>query len=163
MKKAKSTTKNVSIEIDLEKIRRFTEKEFARLNESELPLCYQLGKDILVGYNKVVYVDDRCWTVYEGKQKTFDFFNRKDAIFYCIALHKNNHDLANIIKKNDQLLNNLEFDAIIYRQRYKKALESNDSWKIDYYTSRYTETMDKISQVKKELKKTLEMAKYIKT
>jgi len=163
MKKVKSTTKNVSIEaVDIEKIRRFTETEFSKLNNSELPFCYQVGKNILVGASKVVYIDDNCWRVVQSNVEVFDFFTRKDAIFYCIATHRNQHDLAENIKKNDRLLNNLEFDAIIYRQRYKTSLEKHDEWKVEYYTSRYLETMDKIAVVKKELKKSLEMAKYIK-
>ena len=93
---AKSTTKNSSTEFDVEKIRRFTQDELAKLSASpsELPFCYQLGSDILIGRSKVVKIDDKCWRVFEQGQQAFDFFNRKDAIYYCIAIHKNQTQLA---------------------------------------------------------------------
>lgn len=159
---AKFTIKNESPEFDLEKIRRFTEQELARLEHSELPWCYQIGKDILIGANRVERINDRCWRVWENNQPGFDFFNRKDAIFYCIALHKNNHKLAEEIKNNDVLLNNLEFEATLYRKRYRKANQKKDIWGSEYYSTKYTETMHKINRTKRELKKNLNLAKYIK-
>lgn len=162
LKMAKSTTKNKSIEFDLEKIRRFTETELAKLADAELPFCYQVGNDILVGKSKVVKIDDRCWRVFEGDQQIFDFFSRKDAIFYCIAVHQKQDKLANDIKNSDSLLNRLEFEAILYRHRYKKANEKGDDWGAEYYSNRYMETQHRLDQVKKELQKTLNLAKYIK-
>jgi len=160
---AKSTTKKYK-EFDLEKIKRFTEDQVKSLSNktNELPFCYQLGKDILVGNYRVVYVDDKCWRVVDNDVTLFDFFSRKDAIFYCIALHKQDRTTADQIKQADDRVARLEFEAIIYRARYKKAIERNDGFKEDYYSSRYLDTMDKLETVKKELKKTLNLAKYIK-
>jgi hypothetical protein len=164
MKMAKSTTKNAPVEFDVEKIQRFTQQELARLTNtpSELPFCYQLGTDVLVGRYKVQKIDDRCWRVMLNHQQLFDFFNRKDAIYYCIALHKQQTQLAQDIQQCDSLLNRLEFDAALYRLRYKKAQAKADDWAEEYYSARYTETMDRIEQAKKELKKSLNLAKYIK-
>jgi len=164
MKMAKSTTKNAPVEFDVEKIQRFTQQELARLTNtpSELPFCYQLGTDVLVGRYRVQKIDDRCWRVMLNHQQLFDFFNRKDAIYYCIALHKQQTQLAQDIQQCDSLLNRLEFDAALYRLRYKKAQAKADDWAEEYYSARYTETMDRIEQAKKELKKSLNLAKYIK-
>ena len=161
---AKSTTKNALVEFDVEKIRRFTQTELAKLanTESELPFCYQIGTDVLVGTNRVVKINDRCWRVIEDGQQAFDFFNRKDAIFYCIALHKKQTQLAIEIRENDSLLNKLEFEAVLYRLRYKKAQEKQDDWGAEYYSNRYIETQHRLTQVKKELTKSLNLAKYIK-
>ena len=162
MKMAKSTIKNA--QFDVEKIQRFTQQELARLTDtpSELPFCYQLGTDILVGRYKVVKVDNHCWRVTQDRQQLFDFFNRKDAIYYCIALHKEKLQLAQDIQQCDSLLNRLEFDAALYRLRYKKAQEIQDSWGEEFYSARYTQTMDRIEQTKKEIRKNLDLAKYIK-
>lgn len=162
MKMAKSTTKNA--EFDVEKIKRFTQQELARLTDtpSELPVCYQLGTDILVGKYKILKIDDRCWRVMINDQQLFDFFNRKDAIYYCIALHKEKTQLAKDIQQCDSLLNRLEFDAALYRLRYKKAQQIQDSWGEEFYSARYTQTMDRIEQAKKEIRKNLDLAKYIK-
>jgi hypothetical protein len=161
---AKSTTKNAPVEFDVEKIQRFTQQELARLTNtpSELPFCYQLGTDVLVGRYRVQKIDDRCWRVMLNHQQLFDFFNRKDAIYYCIALHKQQTQLARDIQQCDSLLNRLEFDAALYRLRYKKAQQIQDSWGEEYYSARYTQTMDRIEQAKKELRKSLNLAKYIK-
>jgi hypothetical protein len=159
---AKSTTKKEPTEFDLEKIRRFTELELTKLANSELPFCYQMGTDVLVGNSKVVKIDDYTWRVFEQGQQIFDFFNRKDAIFYCIAVHQKQHKLARDIQEQDSQLNRLEFEASLYRHRYKKANEKQDAWGAEYYSNRYTETMHKLAQVKKDLQKTLNLAKYIK-
>jgi len=164
MKMAKSTTKNAQAEFDVEKIQRFTQQELARLTDtpSELPVCYQLGTDVLVGKYKVQKINDRCWRVVDRDQQLFDFFSRKDAIYYCIALHKQQTQLAKDILECDNQLNRLDFDASLYRLRYKKAQETGDTWGEEYYSARYTETMDRIEQAKKEIKKNLNLAKYIK-
>lgn len=159
---AKSITRNKPSEFDLEKIRRFTEIELAKLAEGELPFCYQIGSDVLVGARRVTKIDDYCWRVFEQGQQVFDFFNRKDAIFYCIAIHRKQYKLANDIKEQDFALNKLEFEASLYRHRYKKANERQDDWAIEYYSNRYTETMHKLTQTKEDLKKSLNLAKYIK-
>jgi hypothetical protein len=88
MSKEKSTTKNKLTEFDVEKIQRFTQTELEKLVNNEMPFCYQIGTDVLVGRNKVVKINDKCWRVFEGNQQFFDFFSRKDAIFYCIAVHQ---------------------------------------------------------------------------
>lgn len=164
MKMAKSTTKNAPAEFDVEKIRRFTQEELAKITNtpSELPFCYQLGTDILVGRYRVHKINDSCWRVMEQDQQLFDFFNRKDAIYYCIALHKEKLQLAKDIRECDSLLNRLEFDASLYRLRYKKAQTKGDDWGQGFYSTRYTETMNRIENVKKEIKKNLNLAKYIK-
>lgn len=159
---AKSTTKKESTEFDLEKIRRFTENELAKLSESDMPFCYQIGSDVLVGHSKVVKIDDKIWRVYEQGEQVFDFFTRKDAIFYCIAVHQKQHVLAREIRTKDSLLNKLEFEATLYRHRYKNANKKQDEWGSEYYSNKYQETIHRIEQVKKELQKSLNLAKYIK-
>ena len=161
---AKYITKNSSDSFDVEKIRRFTQEELSRLADSpsELPFCYQIGTDVLVGHYRVGKINDHCWRVSDRDQQLFDFFNRKDAIFYCIALHKQQTQLAKDIRDSDSLLNKLEFEAALYRIRYKKAQAVDDTWGQDYYSIRYIETQHKIEQVKKEIKKNLNLAKYIK-
>jgi len=161
---AKSTTKKSSNNFDVEKIQRFTQEELGRLADSpsDLPFCYQLGTDVLVGHYRVVKINNDCWRVMEQDQQLFDFFNRKDAIYYCIALHKQQTQLAKDIRECDSLLNRLEFDASLYRLRYKKAQTKGDDWGQGFYSTRYTETMNRIDNVKKEIKKNLNLAKYIK-
>jgi hypothetical protein len=166
MKMVKSITKNKSAEaFDIEKIKRFTDKELGSLlnnGNNGLPLCYQVGTDVLVGNYKVTKIHEKTWRVSEHNSQLFDFFSRKDAIFYCIALHKKQHQLAKDIKDSDELLSRLEFEAILYRHRYKQAQSKNDVWGEEFYTARYTETMNKVALAKKEIKKSLEIAKYIK-
>lgn len=166
MTMANSTTKNASASqaFDVEKIKRFTQHELDNLSHqsTELPLCYQIGTDVLVGRYKVIKIDEQTWRVIEETTQLFDFFNRKDAIFYCIALHKQQHRLAQDIKDSDCLLNRLEFDAVLYRIRYKTAINNQDTWGEDFYSTRYQETISRISRAKKEIRKYLDLAKYIK-
>ena len=164
MKMAKSTTKKELVEIDVEKIRRFAENEFSRLSNQPLPFCYQIGADLLIvgSKYKIKKFNEKCWQVSENDQQIFDFFTRKDAIFYCIAMHKQDYVLAKEIKDGDDLLSRLDFEAILYRHRFKKAKEANDDWNLQLYSNKYTETMSRIEQTKQQLKKSQNLAKYIK-
>lgn len=160
----KSSTKKQLVEVDVEKIRRFTETELSNLvNDQPLPFCYQIGADtLIVGKYKIFKFNDKCWQVTLDSTQEFDFFTRKDAIFYCIAMHKRDFALAKEIKDNDNLLCKLEFEAVLYRHRYKRAQETDDHWDIELYSNRYSETMARIEQTKKQLKKSQNLAKYIK-
>jgi hypothetical protein len=156
---AKSFIKNKSIEFNIEKIKSFAETELNKLADSELPFCYQIGIDtVIVGQKKVVRITNTCWRVFEQAQPIFDFFSRKDAIFYCIAAHKRNFQLADDIKDNDALLGKLEYDAQICRHRYKQAHENNDQWKIDLYSNKYSRIVLDIQRTKKELLKSIKLA-----
>lgn len=160
---AKSITKNKLTEFNLEKIKSFTETELEKLIDQELPMCYQIGTNtVIVGRYKTIKINDSCWRVYENKSVIFDFFIRKDAIFYCIALHTRENALADIIKINDALLGKLETDAQLCRYRYKIAIESQDMWNIDLYSNKYSEIVLKIGRIKKELKKSINLTKYNK-
>ena len=92
----------------------------------------------------------------------FDFFNRKDAIYYCVALHKDQHSLAKDIRDCDALLNKLEFEAQLYRIRYKKAKKAQDSWGQEFATTKYKDIMLRIDLAREEIKKNIDIAKYIK-
>ena len=161
---AKSTTKNALTEFDVEKIRRFTETEITKLSKSntELPFCYQTSTALIVGVYKIEKITNKCWRITKNHQQIFDFFTRKDAIFYCIAMHKQNITLANDIKINDDLLGRLDFDAILFRHRYKRAKQAENQWEMELYSNKYVTTMSRIEHVKKELKKSINLAKYIK-
>lgn len=160
---AKSTTKDTLDEFDLDKIKRFTQTELAKLANSPQPFCYQIGTDtVIVGKYKVVKKDNKTWQVYQESQWIFDFFTRKHAIFHCLALHKHDYKIANEIKQADEQLGRLEFEAILYRQRYKKALAQQNDWDAERYSNRYLETMTKIADTKKQLQNSINSAKYIK-
>lgn len=163
MKTVKSTTKNLT-EIDLEKIRRFTQVELQKIsNTGELPFCYQVGADtVIVGQHKIQRINKEQYQVSNTSQVVLDFGSRKNAIFYCIAVHKKDYSLANAIQEGDSQLNRLEFEALIYRKRYKDALNSGNDERADVYSSRYMQVMSRIDSVKKELIKSINLAKYIK-
>lgn len=163
MTMTKSITKNELINFNIEKIKRFTDVEMCKLVTNKTPFCYQVSADtVIVGRNKVDRITNSCWRVYEYDKDFYDFFSRKDAIFYCIAAHQKNYKLADSIKNNDGLLGRLEFDARMYRYGYKQAKEQEDYWLVDLYSNRYSEIVLRIELAKKELKKTINSTKYNK-
>ena len=163
-KMAKSTTPNsADNHFALDKIRRFAHSELHDLLQtpSSLPLCYQSGSDVWVAKYHIHKISDRCWQVQCQKQDIFDFFVRQNAIFYCIAMYKNHLQTAAAIQKYDRQLNCLEFEAILYRKRYNTACQASDNWAVGFYSVQYEETQHRISQIKKQLRKTLQMTKYM--
>lgn len=162
---AKSISLKKSIELNLEKIRKFTEKELADLsNKNPLPFCYEIGNDVvIVGIYKVVRTMEQKWEVREGKQSLFEFFTRKDAIFYCIARHKQDYQLAESIVKYDRWIDSLEQETKTFRLLYKQSIDKRDDFKSELYSVRYVEAKHRLDLLKKELQKSIEMTKYIKT
>ena len=77
-------------------------------------------------------------------------------------MHQKQNQVANDIKSADDALNKLEFEAALYRHRYKKAVEKRDDWSAEYYSTKYQETIHKLNRIKKDLQKSLNLAKYIK-
>ena len=106
----------------------------------------------MVGNSKITKTGEKCWNVLHDTNDKGDFFLRKAAIFYCIALHKKAFALAQEIHADDTLLNDLEFDAILYRYRYNVALKRNDDFNIGLFSDRYAETMMRINQTKSRLR-----------
>lgn len=155
----KSTTQE---KFDLEKIQRFTEQQLTELGRAKMPFCFQTGKDILVGNYKIKKLGNDCWQVAINNAEILDFFTRKDAIFYCIAKHVKDYELANEIVIVDNTLGRLETDAAVFRKKYRNALEESDDFKVTVFSNRYSETIHKIHNVKQQLQKVLNKAKYIK-
>ena len=49
------------------------------------------------------------------------------------------------------------------REKIGQLVQVNgDQWGEEYYTTRYQETMERIAHTKKEIRKNLDLAKYIK-
>ena len=137
MNQEKSTTP----ELDLDKIKRFTELEIKKLSNGSLPLCYQIGITLYVGENKIFKVD-KYWELNGIK-----FYLRRNAIYYGILLHQKK-DTRELIKL-DETLESLEYSAILYRSKYRDA---TDDWKRELYSNKYNETMLRIRRTKLELK-----------
>lgn len=158
---AKPIIKKESYEFDIEKIKRFTDAEMQTLSNSRLPFCYQLDNNILiVGQYKIIKINNTAWQV--TKLPGYEFFSRKDAIFYCIAMHSKRYKLASEIQLEDSLISKLNIDAIHYRYRYKTAIENNDLWNLGLFSDRYTETINQLGAARERLQKSLIIAKYIK-
>jgi hypothetical protein len=159
----KSIIKKEQTDFDLEKIKRFTVNELNRLSSEQIPFCYQLGSDTIVINNyKIVKIDSHCWRVYSCDQVVFDFFSRRYAIFYCVAAHERDYSLTARLKNSDSVLGNLEYDAQVCRYRFKQANDSSDEWNIELYGNKYSELQLRIERIKKELKKSVDLTKYIK-
>jgi len=153
---------NEQLDLNLAKIKRFATTELARMAQHALPFCYQIGPTtLIVGKYRVVKVDDESWDVESefGKQ---EFYYRKHAILYCIALHMKHYVEARQIIRQDSQLNRLESDAVVFRYQYRSATNKNDEWKLSLYSTRYEETMHKIELVKEELAEIQNLAKYLK-
>jgi len=149
------------IEFNIEKIRRFAASELQQLAKSKLPFCYQIGADtLMVGRYCVEKHCDNHWSV-KTEYGTQHFYYRKNAIFYCIALHINQMRSAIKIQDCDAKLSQLESDAVVFRYQYKRANQCNNDFRASLFSTRYEETMYKIELTKEELWKSSNLAKYL--
>lgn len=147
--------------IDIEKIRQFTEIELSNMSDNKRPLCYQIGiNTIIIGKFKICKLHDTCWRVNKDTNIISDFYNRKDAIIYCLAIQKQKYSLASNIILLDTQLGNLESKAKLCRYQYKHALQTDDSWNVVLYSNKYSELVSKINNIKVKLKNDISVAKH---
>ena len=146
-------------------VNNWTKKELLSImtNKSISPLCIPAGKSgYLVGKFKVKPIND-FWVAQDMFNDSKNFFTSKTvAIIYALCDYQGYSKLANeILKYNAELIKILE-DLAIYSRLKKSAKLKGDTWRFDHYSIMETSATFKFEDVKRQLEKSLHIAKYFK-
>ena len=145
-------------------VKNFTYTELHNiLRKSDGSIVYSANnKEYFVGRYIVTRTVD-TWTVTtQLGDPQHEFYSKSAAIFYCVALMKVQINLAQKLEKHDYavLVNKNQMD--FYRQKLNSVLKAGDQFKSELCAAKHSFSKHKYTHAKKELEKTLSMAKYLK-
>ena len=145
------------VDYGISRITSWTKKELADLQKtSKLPICVALQNgDYLVATYKIVKQSDARWFVNE-----LEFIDKRSAIFYCALMHVGKKPEARKLYELDQKVNRLDVDKTMFRTKLDDAHKTPNQFKIDLYSSRYTEIKQHLIHARRELEKRINSAKY---
>jgi hypothetical protein len=143
----------------------WTKKELLAMvaNKSTSPLCIPVGKSgYLIGKYKIKPVNN-FWVAQDIFNNTKHVFSSKIvAVIYTLCDHQGHHKIANEILTYDTEIIKILEDLTIYTHLKKSAKVKHDTWRVDHYSIMETSAMFKLEDVKKQLEKSLHLAKYFK-
>ena len=176
MKPVKSYTKNknktladqridFAADVTTQYLKYWTTNELKRLTLNEsLPVCLPLGnRGFLIGYYKVLSINQYCWRVLDHNDELVNDFGRKlSAVFYCLTTQANKLNLAREILTADSQVSRLETDQENYANTRRISLKKKDYFRADLANMRYINTRYQLHHANEELEKTINTAKYLK-
>lgn len=140
-----------------DKVTEWTKKELIELQKkSKLPICVSLQNgDYIVATYKVVKVSNICYVV-----DNLEFTDKRSAIFYCSLMHLSKKADALELHRVDSTVSRYDYDKALFRIRLDAAHEANDTFKIDFYSSRFEEAKSNLRLAKQKLEEIIFKAKY---
>jgi hypothetical protein len=119
---------------------------------------FTIGKYRMLGYNA------NCWTVWNhNNDRVHDFYDRRAAVFYCIAIQKNQFRDAQALLLADTEIGKLSMDRVFYERRLSQARREKNWMIYDVITARLTDTLIRLEPAQEQFEKNLRWAKYLKT
>ena len=158
-KKSSTVIKPKTTEADrFARLSTWTKGELAELQHtSNVPVCIHLANgDYTVGPFSVKMVSSAAWQVGEA-----EFGNSRTAVFFCVAMYLRRKVDAAELLLIDEAISNLELEKLMFRERLNLAHLVADQFKIDLYSSRFTETKNKLQRAKRDLEKAINKIRYI--
>jgi len=145
-------------------IRDFTYTElYDILSKSKDPLVYSISQNEYVLGRYCVVNNNNSWTVmtFLGDVE-YSFYNKDAALLYALMLMMNRIKLATKIAANDTLVSYSKVEMDLYREKIASAGKQGDMFKQELYAAKHDNSKFKYILAKKDLEKTLRLAKYLK-
>lgn len=151
------------VELALAKVDAWTVKELANLGQkTEYPICLQVSDNVYwVGTHKIQRIDSNIWRVFHNDRLLHEFYSQQAAVFYAVYYKCKMYSMADQLLMCDRAVVRSDTEHRIYQARITK-LNKNDEFRYQLYTARLEKARGELEQAKKELRKTLDSAKYNK-
>ena len=168
MKTKKTSTKgnltfNEAISDSIDFLHDWAKKELNSISKNNLIVLQNAEGSYSVGTFSVIKITDRCWRVYDRNHELVHDFSRKLAsIVYCVFMSMKKYHAATEILDLDIEYTRLDADIDLFVHMIKKYSAKKDDFKLSLYISRQEITKDRLNQVRDQLDKILDRAKYIK-
>lgn len=154
------------VDMALGYIRHWTHKQVDLLNlRGQLVIVPGNQKnEFVIGRYRMLGRNSRCWTVWDHNQSWIhDFYDRRAAVFYCMAVQKNQFREAQGLLSSDAELGKLSQDRVFYEHRLSQVRREKNWMLYDVLTARITDTLLRLEHAQEQFEKNLRWAKYLKT
>ena len=120
------------------------------------PNAYQIGRFRLLHTHRTWEVQDTF------NDKTFIFINKHAAVFYCLFEIRKRYHASRQLLEQDSVVKTLDSQSELYRHKYKRACEVQNSFAQDLFLARLSDVAPRLTIAKEQLEKMILSAKYIK-
>jgi hypothetical protein len=120
--------------------------------------------EFLIGRYRMLGRSLHCWTVWNHNHDwVHDFYDRRAAVFYCMATQKNKFRESQGLLAADAELGNLNMNRVFYEHRLSRTRQEKNWVLHDVVAARLTDTLIRLEQAQEQFEKNLRWAKYLKT
>lgn len=147
-------------------IKTWTNKEISRLRQSgELVITPGRSKnEFIIGSYNLKGVHAGCWTVADtADKKLHDFYDRRAAVYYCIAAQNNQFTRASTLLNADKEVAKLSEDKLQYERTQRRATKEKNWVLYDIMDARLSDINVRLTHAQEQFEKNLHWAKYLKT
>ncbi len=113
-----------------------------------------------IGKYQLDNLGNNTWRLHYNDNIDCMFYSRKSAIAYAILTQQNQYKSADHVLQLDQLVSKSKEELMFFSK--KMLVKQADSFKLQLYEIRYSDSKALYIAAKEELEKTLSQAKYIK-
>jgi len=145
-------------------IARWTQRELKSIAKtSRLPICWPLPSGgYRIGNDHVVPEHGYWRRIDAGMDRKQLFGEKQSAIFYSLCRQVNEHRTADDIVKYDYEVRVLRNDLAHYQASLERSIRNGDGIRIDIWSARHDDAKLHLSEAEKQLKKSIQTAKYSK-
>ena len=168
MKTDKSSTKRKLgeklVSLAMAKVDAWTIKELVNLGHNlDYPICLQVSdKEYWVGTHKIFHAGPNHWRVEHNDKLVHDFYNQQAAVFYAVYYKCKLYKIADTLLMCDQAVAKSFTEHKIYSSKLADKTKKIDEFKHQLWTTKLEKAQAELEQAKKDLKKSLDLAKYNK-
>lgn len=153
------------VDMALGYIQHWTHKQVDLLNlRGQLVITTGKQKnEFVIGRYRMLGRNVHRWSVWNHNQDwVHDFYDRRTAVFYCVATQKNQFREAQRLLASDSHLGKLNQDRVFYEHRAAQARREKNWMFYDVLTARLTDTLLRVEYAQEQVEKNLRWAKYLK-
>ena len=108
--------------------------------------------------------NNSAWRVYNYFNELVEEFScKQSAVTFCLLEQANKINLAQELQQRDTRISKLTRDQLAYQHRKTASIKSGDMFGVDLANARLNETVSLLEVAAKDLEKTLNKAKYLKS
>lgn len=168
IKKTAHEVQSVITEIDqtVQYVRQWQRDELARLllkTKTQTPVCVKIDSNTYIVGRYAIKKQNNIWYSMDSRDETEYQFNSKlSAVLHALCDIKGRNELAKEILEYDNRVLKLSNDLEIYKHRRRTSYLKKNYWRSDYFKIREDSAKYQLVEAKKQLQKSIELAKYYK-
>ena len=154
------------IEQTVQYVQRWQRSELSKLllqNKTPVPVCVEINPNTYIIGRYAIKKLNNLWYSLDSRDESEQKFNSKlSAVLHALCDLRGRKELANEILEYDNRVMKLSTDLAIYKHRRLSSIRKKNFWRSDYFQIREDSTNYQLEEAKKQLQKSINLAKYYK-